>query len=145
MFNSLMGQNDTPTMMALSFGVGTMIGMSPLFGIHTPLGILAAWLFRLNKPATITGVYITNPLTMVPIYTFSTWVGIKLLGSDLCIIEFNFKHLTFSNVVDELNAFLLPFFVGSTVVALIGGILSYYIMLYVFRYRQRKRLRETTA
>ncbi|MBF0488835.1 MAG: DUF2062 domain-containing protein [Nitrospirae bacterium] len=145
MFRSLMGSNDTPSKMAASFGVGTMIGMSPLFGIHTFLGIFAAWAFKLNKPATITGVYVTNPLTVVPIYTFGTWVGIRLLSMDLSMLALDFSHITFSNVVHELNVFLLPFFVGSTVVALTSGVLSYYIMLCIFRFRDRKKPRETTA
>lgn len=145
MFKSLMGSNDTPKNMAASFGVGTLIGMSPLFGIHTILGVFAAWVFKLNKPATITGVYVTNPLTIVPIYTFSTWVGIKLMRMDLSMLGLDFKHITFSNVMHELGIFLLPFVVGTTIVAIISGVLSYYIMLHIFRFRDRKRPRETTA
>ncbi|MBF0456958.1 MAG: DUF2062 domain-containing protein [Nitrospirae bacterium] len=145
MFKSLMGSNASPKNMAASFGVGTLIGMSPLFGIHTFLGLFAALVFKLNKPATITGVYVTNPFTIVPIYTFSTWVGIKLMRMDLGILKLDFKHITFSNVIHELGAFLLPFFVGSTVCAIIGGLLSYYIMLQVFLYRDKKRPRETTV
>ncbi|MBF0319899.1 MAG: DUF2062 domain-containing protein [Nitrospirae bacterium] len=145
MFKDLMGQNDTPHVMAASFGVGTFIGMSPLFGIHTFLGIFAAYAFKLNKPATITGVYITNPFTMVPIYTFGTWVGIKLMGMELCMLELNFHSITFSNVLHELGVFLLPFFVGSTVVSIVGGVVSYYIMLYLFRYKEKRKARETTV
>jgi hypothetical protein len=140
-----MGQSDPPSKMAASFGVGTLIGMSPLFGIHTLLGVLAACAFKLNKPATITGVYVTNPFTVVPIYTFGTWVGIKLMGSNLCLLGLNFHRITFSNVMHELGAFLLPFFIGSTVVSIIGGVLSYYIMLYIFRHREKNKARETAA
>ena len=67
-------------MIALAFSVGIFVGMSPLFGIHTILGLILAWIFSLNKFVTIVGVYITNPWTIVPIYTFATWFGGKLLG-----------------------------------------------------------------
>ncbi|MBF0517688.1 MAG: DUF2062 domain-containing protein, partial [Nitrospirae bacterium] len=80
MFKSLMGQNDSPSRIAVSFGVGTVIGMSPLLGLHTLLGVFISWAFKLNKPATIAGVYVTNPFTIVPIYTFGTWVGRKIMG-----------------------------------------------------------------
>ncbi|KWT95144.1 DUF2062 domain-containing protein [Candidatus Magnetominusculus xianensis] len=145
MLSCLMGRNDTPAVMAASIGIGILIGMSPLFGIHTFIGIFAAWAFKLNKPATITAAYITNPLTTVPIYTFSTWVGIKLMGLKLTLLDLDLAHLTFSNVIHQLGDFLLPFFIGSTVVAIISGVFSYYIMLYVYRYKNRKKPRETMA
>ncbi|MBF0517689.1 MAG: DUF2062 domain-containing protein, partial [Nitrospirae bacterium] len=50
-----------------------------------------------------------------------------------------------SNVMRELGAFLIPFIVGETVAALFGGVLGYFIMLYIFRFRHRKKPSETMA
>jgi uncharacterized protein (DUF2062 family) len=53
--------------------MGVFIGMSPLLGIHTVLGLFAASVLRLNRLITLVGVYVTNPWTIVPIYSFGTW------------------------------------------------------------------------
>lgn len=128
---SLFGINDSPHKIAASFSVGTFIGISPLFGLHTLIGIFAGYLFRLNMAATMTGVYVTNPWTMIPIYTFTTWVGTKMLGVEFMREDFNISHLTFSNVFSELEHLLKPFIAGSFAIAFLSSVLLY-IVLYRF-------------
>ncbi len=93
----------------MSFSTGVFIGMSPFLGIHTILGVIVAWLFRLNTFAIITGVYITNPWTIVPIYTFSTWVGVQCLGLQQIIPKIDWSTITFSKFLNELTPLLMPF------------------------------------
>jgi len=132
--------NDSPHKVALSFGVGVFIGMSPFFGIHTILGIAGAWIFNLNKFATIVGVYITNPLTIVPIYTFCTWVGAEILGIKQLIPDINWNEMSFYRLIHEMKPILMPFFFGTAFVGLISGVLSY-IIIYTAMNRNRKRRR----
>ncbi len=102
--------------------------MSPLLGIHTVLGIALAYQFKLNRLVTLIGVYVTNPWTIVPIYTFGTWVGIRLLGLDNELPSINWHHITFFSFVREFRALLLPFFVGSTFVAFIAAVAGYILI-----------------
>ena len=116
--------------MAMAFAVGVFIGMSPLLGIHTILGLLAAWLFRLNRLITLVGVFVTNPWTIVPIYSFGTWVGAKLIGLDnlLPVID-DWSHITLIGLFKEFRPLLLPFLIGNTVICIVSAVVSY-ILIY---------------
>jgi uncharacterized protein (DUF2062 family) len=119
----------------MAFASGVFIGMSPFLGVHTVLGILVAYIFRLNKLATIVGVYITNPWTIIPIYTFSTWVGAKCLGLKDIMPDINWKHITFSKLLNELSPLLMPFIIGTLLVGVISSVISYVIIYRVVKQR----------
>jgi uncharacterized protein (DUF2062 family) len=108
--------------------VGILIGMSPLFGIHTVLGLLVAWLFGLNKFVTIVGVFITNPWTIVPIYTFGTWIGAQILGVHDFIPDIDWNHLSLRELARSFRPLLMPFLVGSSLLGVISSALSYFII-----------------
>ena len=114
--------------MATAFAVGVFIGMSPLLGIHTVLGLLAAWLFRLNRLVTLVGVYVTNPWTIVPIYSFGTWFGAKIIGMDNIVPEIDWSHLTLLGFLKEFRPLLLPFVIGNTAIGTISAVLSYFLI-----------------
>ena len=115
--------------MAIAFAIGVFIGMSPLLGIHTILGLLAAWVFRLNRLITIVGVYITNPWTIVPIYSFGTWIGAKIIGMDNLIPAIDWSHITLVDFFKEFRPLLLPFLIGNTAIGIVSAVVSY-ILIY---------------
>jgi len=115
--------------MAIAFAIGVFIGMSPLLGIHTILGLLAAWLFRLNRLITIVGVYVTNPWTIVPIYSFGTWIGAKIIGIDNLIPAIDWSHITLVDFFKEFRPLLLPFLIGNTAIGIVSAVVSY-ILIY---------------
>jgi uncharacterized protein len=120
----------------MAFSVGIFVGMSPLLGFHTVLGIFLAYMFRLNKFVTIVGVYVTNPWTIVPIYTFGTWIGARLLGINDIIPDIDWAHLSIKELLSTFRPLLLPFALGTTVLGLVSTILSY---LFIFRLIKRNR------
>lgn len=119
---------DSPRKIALSFAMGIFIGMSPVIGLHTAIGVGAAYLFRTNKFVTIVGVYVTNPWTIVPIYTFATWLGAKLLGIDKIIPPLKWHAISFSYLFNEVRFLLWPFIFGSTLVGLVSAIVGYVVV-----------------
>lgn len=129
----ILSVKESPRRIALAFSLGVFIGMSPLLGIHTILGLIFAWMFRLNKFVTVVGVYITNPWTIVPIYTFSTWVGAKLLGIDSIIPHIDWSHLSMKELTHSFGPLLLPFLLGSTLLGVVSGCLSYVVVLRMVR------------
>lgn len=133
---TILDLKDSPQKIALSFAAGIFIGMSPAFGLHTVIGIAAAWVFRLNKFVTIVGVYVTNPWTIVPIYTFSTWVGAQMLGLESIMPHIDWGAVSFSSLLGELKPLLWPFIVGTLVIGLFSAVVSYFI---VYRAVLRKR------
>lgn len=118
---------ERPHKIALAFSIGVFVGISPLIGIHTILGLALAWAFRLNRLVTLTGVYVTNPWSMVPIYTFCTWVGMLILGVDITPSAIDWKHLGLNTVLQQFRQILVPFAVGSTTVAVAAGFLVYFV------------------
>jgi hypothetical protein len=124
---------DTPHRISLAFSLGVFIGMSPLIGIHTALGILVASLFKLNRLAMIVGVYVTNPWTIVPIYTFSTWVGAKCLGIDRIFPDIDWHHITVHALLNDLSPLLVPFVAGSFLIGTISSIMSYLIIISIVK------------
>ena len=115
--------------MAMAFAIGVFIGMSPLLGIHTILGLLVAWLFRLNRLITLVGVYITNPWTIVPIYSFGTWIGARIMGMHKIIPVIDWTQITLLGFLKEFRPLLLPFLIGNTMIGIVSAVLSY-ILIY---------------
>jgi len=111
---------------ARGFACGIFAGMMPLFGLQTILGVLLAVPFRGNKFLAMTGTWVSNPLTYVPIYTFNFHVGRWLLNkSDLMDLNFDsWQQMKESGA--EISLILL---VGCLAVGFVSGILSYFISL----------------
>jgi uncharacterized protein (DUF2062 family) len=133
----VIGLKDSPRKIAFSFGLGIFIGMSPVLGLHTILGILLAWVFKLNKFVTLVGVYITNPWTIVPIYTFATWLGARILGIKHIIPDIDWAHMGMTELIKDLKPILPPFVVGTVALGLLCAIIGY-VVIYHSVVKQRK-------
>lgn len=119
---------ESPGRVAAAFAMGVFIGMSPLLGFHTVLGLLVAWAFRLNRFVTLVGVYVTNPWTIVPIYTFGTWVGARMMGMTDIVPEIDWSHLSLSLLVHEFRPLLLPFVTGTLVIGSASAVISFFLI-----------------
>jgi len=114
--------------MATAFAIGIFIGMSPLLGLHTVLGLFAAWLLRLNRLITLVGVFVTNPWTIVPIYSFGTWLGAKIIGMHRIIPVIDWTEITILGFLKEFRPLLLPFIIGSTATAIVSAVVGYFVL-----------------
>lgn len=140
-FRGIFQVKDTPHRIALAFAIGMLMGISPLIGLHYIGGFFLAWLLRLNKLVTLIGVSVNNPWTIVPISSFSVWVGAKLIGIKQVLPEVDWQSVTLSNIISrfaDMNNFidmvskLMPllasFFVGSLVICITAAVASYFII-----------------
>ncbi|GBE05349.1 MAG TPA: DUF2062 domain-containing protein [Nitrospirae bacterium] len=133
---SILEIKETPHSIAMAFAIGVFWGMSPLLGIHTIGAFFMAWFMGLNRFVAVVGVYVTNPWTIVPIYTFSTWVGTKMMGMKQVFPDIDWGSVTFMSLMHELKELILPFFVGTFLIGAISAVLSYFIIRgIVARYR----------
>ncbi len=126
----VVGIKDSPRKIAISFGIGIFLGMSPVLGLHTVLGILVAWVFRLNKFVTLVGVYVTNPWTIVPIYTFATWLGAKMLGLKHILPHIDWHNMGVTELIRDLQPILPPFIVGTVFLGIISSLIGYILIYY---------------
>lgn len=106
-----------------AFFIGVFCAFLPI-PLQTLLAAFLAIIFKRNLPLAVMLVFITNPLTMPPIYYFNYWLGSWLLNepsiyqslgvNDIWVwLAMNFNHIG------------KPLLVGSIAAGLIFGLLSY--------------------
>ena len=66
-----------PLLRAIYFG--SVLALLPLFGVQLPVSVVLCLLVRANLPVCVALQFITNPVTLVPVYGFTYWVGELLL------------------------------------------------------------------
>ncbi len=148
---ALAGIHDTPQRTAAAFSLGVFLAFSPLLGLHTVLGILLAFVLRLNRLAVLLGVWTNLPWFLVPYYAFATWLGIRLLGApasaSLPLAGFSDVWTPeFWNGVAAQWRLLLPAFVGSSLLAGLFAAAAYPLALVsVQRFRRRQRRVESAT
>jgi hypothetical protein len=65
----------SPEFIARGMALGTLVAFTPIIGFHFVLAIALAYLFRGSRAAAIIPIWITNPLTLVPIFTTTHRLG----------------------------------------------------------------------
>lgn len=147
----------SPRAIAGGLGIGTFIAFTPTVGVQIILAVILATLFSMNRPAAMIPVWITNPITVAPIYTFNYWLGLKVWDgpplhkvSGLFIdIGKTMARLEFWNIKDQFLAILhmgkeilIPLMIGSIAVGLVSGTLVFVLtlkLLSVFFTRRAQR------
>lgn len=110
--------------------LGIFIGMTPTMGVQMPIALFFAMLFKENKIAAILGVWISNPVTVIPIYTFNFQVGKYLLGTrDVKMPQFS----SFNEIIELSYDFLLPLTIGSLLTGIVTAAIAYVVTLYTYR------------
>lgn len=69
-----------PGKTSLAFGLGALIGTTPILGVHTWLAVSLSSLLRLPQLTCVAGSNLSNPLTFVPLTLLEIRVGQALLG-----------------------------------------------------------------
>jgi len=119
---------DSPKRLASAFALGVFIAFSPTVGLHTISCLFFAWMFQLSKLVVLTAAFINNPWTVVPLYGFCLWFGIKITGSDTATSRIAWNDLTVTNAYLILKPYLWPFIAGTLVVGAVAAIISYGII-----------------
>jgi len=121
----LLRLNNSPPEIALGVAIGVFIAITPLYGFHTIMVIIAALLIkRANKIAILLGTNISTTLT----FPFITWggynIGTKVLGNHYPPLQWQtFKHFSYKTILE----FYYPLFIGSLIMGLVLAIIFYLI------------------
>ena len=115
------GSHD-PVRDSLSFSVGLSSAFLPPFGFHSVLVAVIAYLFRLSLPLGLLGSWTNNPWTFIPIflpaYFAEVRIGERLLGMSVPFPSLAaLSKMPESAILMQIRQVLLPFFLGSVVVA----------------------------
>lgn len=129
---AILALDSHPGHIAAGFAVGVFISFTPFFGLHTPLAIAAAFLFRLNKLTTITGAWVNTPFTVAPVLIASFKLGRWLQG--LPPTQFVYKNLKWQ----ELKVYSKSLLLGSSVIGIIAAVVAYFLCYWlVVRFRRK--------
>jgi uncharacterized protein (DUF2062 family) len=131
--DQLLHTHDTPRRTAAAFAVGVFFGFSPFLGLHTVLGLVAAFACRLNRVAVLLGVYSNLPWIAPAYYSLVTVLGAALLGVDVpsgLLDDFR-QSLTdaswgeFRNLARSLAPLLWAYTLGSMAAAVALSLVAY--------------------
>jgi len=120
-----------------SLWLGIFIGLLPI-PAQTPLAVLGAIALRVNVPLAAIAVWISNPLTFVPIFYLSYKLGATILG----IPPESFPdQFSWDWVISELTDVWKPLFYGSFIIASSVASTVYVIVNLIWQIMTRKRYR----
>lgn len=125
-----------------AFAVGLFFAWVPV-PFQMLLGAGGAILFRVNLPLSVALVWVSNPLTMPPLFYFAYLLGKWLLGAP--DIPFTFEP-SFAWLQHELAAIWQPFLLGCLIMGVISSLGGYLTVrglwrLHLIRHLQERRTR----
>ncbi|MBA6412123.1 DUF2062 domain-containing protein [Parahaliea sp. F7430] len=116
---------------SMAFFVGLFVAFVPLPG-QMVIAALLAILLRCNLPISISLIWVTNPLTMPPIFYMAYKVGALLIDVPVQSVEFD---LSWEWLSSNLLAIWEPFLLGCLICGLFFGSMGYFIISMLWRWR----------
>lgn len=139
-FIHLLHLDESVHRIALGAALGMFIALTPTVGVQMLLVFLVTAVIPANRAAGLPMVWVTNPATMVPVYSFNLWVGAKVVGASEPV-QAKFAQALANLASRDLPPWALvkewwdvamsvavPLWVGSVLVGLAAGVVTYGVM-----------------
>ncbi|HED15301.1 MAG TPA: DUF2062 domain-containing protein [Gammaproteobacteria bacterium] len=121
-----------------AFAVGLFNAFMPV-PFQMLLAAGGAILFRVNLPLSVALVWITNPLTMGPMFYGTYQIGAWILNTPKH--AFNFE-LSMNWLMNELGYIWQPFLLGCLVTAIVSSVLGYVSIRLLWRWHIVQHLKQ---
>lgn len=123
-----------------AFAMGLFLAWLPWPG-HPLMAALLALLFRFNVPVAVVTTFVSNPLTMGPMYYTAYRLGVRLLGVEPQPFAF---EMSFSWVTQTFVDIWQPMTVGCLLLGTLSAVVGYIVVDVLWRfslhdYKSRKR------
>lgn len=157
----ILGVDDTPQRIAFGVFLGFMVAMTPTLGLQIVMYVAIASLLRANKIVGIPILFISNPVTAVPLYWFAWWLGSVILHGGIPAKEPSeeavrerleeastedvnwwaaiFTADFWSHLGDQLWQLGGELWLGSLVLGLVTGVPAYFMTLWAVRTFRHRR------
>lgn len=113
-----------------AFGIGLFFAFWPVpFQMFLSAG--AAIPLRVNLPLSIATVWITNPITMAPIFYMAYLIGSTVLGTE--VNTFNFE-LSWSWLAASITTIGPAFILGCAICSVVAATLGYFGLDWIWRW-----------
>lgn len=127
----------TRNSVAGAIGLGLFVAFLP---VPLQMGIAAAGavFFRVNLPIAALSVWLTNPVTIAPLFYFAYRVGAAVTGFQPRAWSGNFSAGDLMHTVEEI---WVPLLVGSLITGTLAGLLGFGLVRLVWRIAVTRRWR----
>jgi uncharacterized protein (DUF2062 family) len=115
---------------SMAVAIGLFWALIPMPFQMVPSAICAVWL-RANLPLAVALVWVTNPITMPPVFYFCYKLGVWLLGVEPQHFAF---ELSWHWLANELSDIWQPFLLGCLIAALTVSTTGYFGMRALWRW-----------
>lgn len=112
------------------FGIGLFFAFWPV-PFQMIFSVAAAIPLRVNIPVAVATVWITNPLTMPPIFYMAYRVGSTVLGTEMGEFEF---QLSWTWLIQSVSTIGPAFLLGCAICSVVAGLVGYFAMDLVWRW-----------
>jgi uncharacterized protein len=129
---------------SMAFFVGLFVAFMPIPAQIVVAAVMAV-LLRCNLPLAVSLVFVTNPVTMGPLFFMAYEIGALIIDVPVKDVEF---ELSIYWLTTSLAAIWRPFLLGCLLCGLFFGCLGYFVISLLWRWhvvtqwQTRKRLRE---
>ena len=120
---------------ARAFAIGLYCAMLPIPG-QMFVAVTLAIRFHANLPLSFALIFITNPLTMPPIFFAAYELGAWVTGMRLAEVEF---HASWSWFSHSLGDIWLPLIVGSQLLGIFFAVVGYFLIDLLWRNAVRRQ------
>ena len=141
----LLHTHDSAERTSFAFALGVFIAfLPPVPWLHTLFALFLAFVFRLNRVATVLGTYVNTPFTFLPLIAVQISIGLVILGGeeppDIVWRQFD-SWQGWKDAAVELRPFLAPMLLGGVILGLLASALAYFVSLkLIVAYRRRVAL-----
>lgn len=134
--HKILRADDSPHRLALGVALGMWVALLPLVGIQMITSAALCHPFKGNKVVAMAMAWVSNPITLVPIFLPCYWLGCLILGLDA--IPYDDFVAIFSPDVEgwwsriaaswsAMMAIFGPLWLGSAIVATVVAVPCYFI------------------
>ncbi len=134
--------------MARGIALGIFVGLTPSVGFQMLPVFLLAILFNGNRILALIFTYVSNPVTVIPLYGLYYYLG-SLLWPNLNRVNFSrikdvLVNFSFSKLTQLGFESFVILWTGGFVIAVPSGIISYFVfyrIILIFRKKKELRLK----
>jgi uncharacterized protein (DUF2062 family) len=123
-FKILLQLDDAPWRIALALAIGVFISCTPTLGFQTLIALVVATVARLNRAATVAGVWLNLPWFTLAIYAGALKLGRLILPDH-----------------SGVGGYSLMLLVGTTIIGAGAAIVTYFVSYGALSWRRRKLAR----
>lgn len=148
LLRSVLALDDSPHAIALGVAIGVFVGLTPSVGVQTIMILAVVFLtrpfFYFNGTAAMASTYISNPITMAPMYYFWYQLGASVMGTEAnvnfdALLEFEGLAGWWAATTALAVKVGWPMLLGALLTAPVGAAIAYPLTHYLISSLRNKR------